>query len=187
MRPTWDETWMTMAELLAKRSHDDKFQVGCLIVTKENSRVISCGYNGNAPGLPHEKDSDVPGQSGFIHAETNCLIKMDYNDPSEKIMYVTLSPCLMCAKLVLAARIKEVVYRDDYRDTSGLEILKKYGVSVRQFPEKKVEIKKGIPPPLKCLNCNTTVIYGRRIVTASGSAYCSMGCAGEDGQDWAEK
>lgn len=132
-RPSWDETWMTFAKVLAKRSHDEKYRVGAVIVTRENTQMLSHGYNGNATGLPHEKESEVPGESGFIHAEVNALIKLDFNNPSKKVMYVTLSPCRMCAKLIMNAKIDEVVYHDKYRDLSGIKMLQENGVKVRQF------------------------------------------------------
>jgi dCMP deaminase len=68
----------------------------------------------------------------MIHAEINALLKCDYNNPQTKIMYVTLSPCRMCAKAIINGGIKEVVYNEAYRDTSGLELLQSAGVKVRQ-------------------------------------------------------
>ena len=69
----------------------------------------------------------------MLHAEINALLKMDYNIPKHKILYVTLSPCRMCAKAIINAGIDEVIYDEEYRNTSGLEILKSSGVDVRKI------------------------------------------------------
>jgi dCMP deaminase len=133
VRPSWDEIWMETAHLLAKRSYDPRYQVGTIIVTKDNTQVLAVGYNGNWSGGPNEVESAVPGESGMIHAEVNALLKCDYNNPKKKIAYVTLSPCRMCAKALVNAGISEVVYDKEYRNTSGLDILKKAGLKVRQI------------------------------------------------------
>lgn len=123
---------MEMARLIARRSYDPRHQVGAVVVTPDNTQVLSLGYNGNYKGGPNEVESEVPGGSGFLHAEINCLLKLDYNNPKGKVMYVTLSPCRMCAKAIVNAGISEVVYGDTYRDTSGLEILRSVGVLTRR-------------------------------------------------------
>ncbi len=133
MRPTWDEVWMRTAETLSERSYDPRHRVGAIVVTKDNTQVLAVGYNGNYSGGPNEVESTCPGESGMIHAEINALLKMDYNNPKQKIMYITLSPCRMCAKAIVNAGIKEVVFRDIYRDTSSLEVLKNADVSVRRL------------------------------------------------------
>lgn len=188
-RPSWDETWMKMASQLAEHSHDPIFKVGALIVTRENTRVLSLGFNGNGPGMPHFRESDEPGKSGFIHSESNAIIKLDYNDPAEKVMYVTLSPCRDCAKLIISARIREVVYGEEYRDTSGIELLLKYGVTVRQFlvTKKSSTLPKQAPDVMRCNNCGCKCEKGDRLVDKKGIAYCSYGCAEEDGAAWAQK
>lgn len=122
-RPSWDSIWMDFAETIAQRSCDPRNQVGAVIVTADNTQVLSLGYNGDHAGGSNEVDSINPGESGFIHAEINALIKMDYNNPKSKKMYLTLSPCKMCAKAIVNAGIETVFYRDTYRDTSGLRIL----------------------------------------------------------------
>lgn len=78
-------------------------------------------------------DSLERGKTGTIHAENNALIKLDYSNPKQKRAYVTLSPCLTCARLLINACINEVVYDEEYRDTSGLELLRKHGVVVTRF------------------------------------------------------
>jgi len=132
-RPTWDDVWMSTAKILSKRSYDPRNQVGTIVVSKDNTQVLAVGYNGNHSGGPNEVESLEPGHSGFIHAEINALLKLDYNNPKSKIMYLTLSPCRMCAKAIINSCIEEVVYDKAYRDTSGLEILKSSGVAVRKY------------------------------------------------------
>jgi dCMP deaminase len=124
---------MEMARLISRRSYDPRHQVGVVVVTKDNTQVLSVGYNGNHAGGPNEVESTVPGESGMLHAEINALLKTDYNNPKKKILYVTLSPCRMCAKAIINAGISEVVYGEEYRDTSGLEILRESGIETYQF------------------------------------------------------
>jgi len=133
IRPSWDEVWMATASLIAQRSYDPRHQVGVVIVSEDNTQVFAVGYNGNYKGGPNEVESEVPGESGMLHAEINALLKMDYNIPKLKIMYVTLSPCRMCAKAIVNAGIDEVVYEEAYRDPGGLDILKSAGVHIRQI------------------------------------------------------
>ena len=132
-RPSWDEVWMATASLIAQRSYDPRYQVGAVVVSDDNTQVLAVGYNGNYKGGPNAAESLTPGESGMIHAEINALLKMDYNNPKRKIMYVTLSPCRMCAKAMVNSGIAEVVYEEAYRDSGGLEILKDAGVPVRQI------------------------------------------------------
>tara|TARA_R100000152_G_C6557553_1_gene29654 strand:- start:84 stop:464 length:381 start_codon:yes stop_codon:yes gene_type:complete len=124
---------MDFAKSISKRSYDPRFQVGAVVVTEDNSQVLAVGYNGNYAGGPNEVESENPGESGLLHAEINALLKMDYNNPKNKKLYLTLSPCKMCAKAIVNASINEVVYCEKYRDASGLEILKKSGVIIRPF------------------------------------------------------
>ena len=132
-RPNWNQVWMEFAHIIARRSYDPRHQVGAVVVSSDNTQVLAIGYNGNYRGGPNAAESLSPGQSGMIHAEINALLKMDYNNPKDKILYVTLSPCRMCAKAIVNAGIKKVYYDEEYRDTSSLEILKDSGVEVSRF------------------------------------------------------
>jgi dCMP deaminase len=123
---------MKFAGLISERSIDPRFKVGVVIVSNDNTQVLSVGYNGDQAGGPNEVESTEPGQSGCIHAEVNALIKMDYNNPQRKRMYVTLSPCKMCAKAIINAGIDEIVYCEAYRDTSGLDMLARANREVRK-------------------------------------------------------
>ncbi len=134
MRPSWDSIWMDFAETISKRSYDPQFQVGCCIVTEDNCQVLAVGYNGNHKGGPNKRESEEPGHSGFIHAEINALIKLDYNNPKKKKMYLTLSPCRACAKAIINGGISKVYYKTGYRDCSGIELLQDCGVEVTKLP-----------------------------------------------------
>lgn len=124
---------MDVASSIAKRSYDPRFQVGSIVVSEDNTQVLAVGYNGNHSGGPNVVESEEPGKSGFIHAEINSLLKMDYNNPKRKKMYLTLSPCRMCAKAIVNAGINEVIYKEAYRDTSGVKLLLEQNISVRQY------------------------------------------------------
>ena len=132
-RPSWDQVWSDVVNTISKRSADPSFKVAAIIVTDDNTQLLSLGYNGDHSGGPNCRESDSPGDSGFIHAEVNALIKLDFNSPKRKKMYVSLSPCKMCAKAIINARIDEVVYIDKYRDESGVTLLANAGIKVRQL------------------------------------------------------
>ena len=85
-RHDWDSIWIAFAKNISRRSYDPSFQVGTCIVTEDNCQVLAVGYNGNHKGGPNERESSEPGHSGFIHAEINALIKLDYNNPKKKKM-----------------------------------------------------------------------------------------------------
>ena len=124
---------MKTAKIIAQRSYDPRHQVGAIVVTDDNTQVLAVGYNGNYSGGPNEVESTEPGESGLIHAEINALLKLDYNNPKSKKMYVTLLPCRMCAKAIINSGIKEVIYGELYRDTSSLELLSSQNVITRQL------------------------------------------------------
>ena len=134
MRKHWDQIWSEFALSISDRSCDPKFKVGAVIVTDDNTQVLSVGYNGDQKGGSNQRESEDTGKSGFIHAEVNALIKMDYNNPKRKIMYVTHSPCSVCAKCIINANVSEVVYLNLYKkDTKGIEILKNSNIIVRSL------------------------------------------------------
>jgi dCMP deaminase len=126
---------MEITKIISERSYDPRLKVGAIIVSEDNTRMLSMGYNGNYKGGPHEHECSMPGDSGFIHAEVNALVKCDYNFPKKKIMYVTHSPCKACSKLLVNADIAKVVYLNEYRDISGLKILRDSGIEVFQYEE----------------------------------------------------
>ena len=140
VRPCWDEGWMRVATTIAERSVDPKHKVGAIIVTEDNTQLLSLGYNGNYKGGPNSVESSEPGETGLIHAEINALLKMDYNIPKKKKMYVTLSPCPMCAKAIVNAGVDEVVYLEEYRRFEGIDILESAKISVRKYNLSETDI-----------------------------------------------
>ena len=132
-RPSWDKIWMEMAHSIAQRSYDPKYKVGAIIVSADNTSVLALGYNGNWAGGPNCRDSEDRGKSGMIHAEVNALLKMDYHNHKRKVMYVTHSPCIMCAKAIINAGIDEVVYAHRYDYENSVDLLASAGVRARHY------------------------------------------------------
>jgi dCMP deaminase len=122
------EVYMRMAEELAKRSTCSRLQVGTVVTDAKLENVVAIGYNGNARGLPNRCDSSVPGQCGCIHSEVNALIKAP-GAVKDKVVFVSNSPCVMCAKLIINSGVTHVFYRHVYRDPSGIELLASAGVT----------------------------------------------------------
>lgn len=132
-RLSFDTIFMDFAKSLSHRATCLRAQVGCVVVTSDNHRILSMGYNGSYIGGPNTCDSDEPGNCGCIHAEDNCLIKMNFNETIEKKMYTTTSPCTFCSKRIINAKINEVIYLNEYRKTDGLKILMSSGIIVRKY------------------------------------------------------
>jgi dCMP deaminase len=127
-----EEVYMRMAEELAKRSTCARNQVGTVIATADLTQVLGIGYNGNARGLPNRCDGDEPGRCGCIHSEANALLKAGAATPG-KVVFVTVSPCVMCAKMIVNANVARVLYREAYRDSDGLDVLRRAGVALEQY------------------------------------------------------
>jgi len=121
------EVYMRMAEELAKRSTCTRLQVGTVITDQRLENVLAIGYNGNARGLPNRCDSAVPGSCGCIHSEMNALVKAP-GSVRDKVVFVSASPCVMCAKLMINSGVTHVFFRKAYRDPSGIEVLASGGV-----------------------------------------------------------
>jgi len=145
-RPSFDEYFMEIAKIVAKRSTCLRRQVGAVIV--KDKHILSTGYNGVPKGFPHcdeigcvrEKLGIPEGERHELclglHAEQNAIIQAAVFGVSIKgaTLYVTHFPCSVCAKMIVNAEIKEVVYLNDYPDELSKEILKKSNIKVRQFP-----------------------------------------------------
>ena len=126
-RPPLYEVYMRMAEELAKRSTCARLQVGTVITDADLENVVAIGYNGNARGFPNKCDSIEQGRCGCIHSEMNALVKAP-GQMRDKVAFVTASPCVVCAKLMIQANISYVFYREPYRDPAGLAVLKQGGL-----------------------------------------------------------
>ena len=105
-------------------------RVGCMALKKDFSKIASFGYNGSFSGAEvnpltgTEEDSLNPGESGFIHAEVNMIAKFKEYDPENYIILLSLSPCIMCTKILINAGFKHVYWLDDYRNLDHLQIFK---------------------------------------------------------------
>lgn len=120
-----------MATVWAKNSYCKRRQVGALIV--KNRMIISDGYNGTPSGFDNVCEDETGKTLAYVlHAEANAITKIakSGNNSEGATMYVTTAPCLECSKLIIQAGIKRLVYRDSYRITDGIELLKKVGVEV---------------------------------------------------------
>ncbi|MDQ6774151.1 MAG: deaminase [Candidatus Dormibacteraeota bacterium] len=127
-----EEVYMRMAEELAKRSTCARNQVGSVIATSDLTQVLGIGYNGNARGLPNACDGTEPGRCGCLHSEANALIKAGAQTEG-KVMFVTVSPCVMCAKMIINSNVRRVYYRTAYRDPAGVETLRLAGVEAMPY------------------------------------------------------
>ena len=115
-----------MAEEWAKLSHCTRKNVGALIV--KDRMIISDGYNGSPSGFPNECENTEGDTHWYVlHAEANAITKLarSINSADGATLYITLSPCRDCAKLILQSGISRVVYKTAYKDTSGIEFLRK--------------------------------------------------------------
>jgi len=115
-----------MAEEWAKLSHCTRKNVGALIV--KDRMIISDGYNGSPSGFPNECENAEGVTHWYVlHAEANAITKLarSINSAEGATLYITLSPCRDCAKLILQSGISRVVYKKAYKDTSGLDFLDK--------------------------------------------------------------
>tara|TARA_B100001287_G_scaffold38904_1_gene28122 strand:+ start:580 stop:999 length:420 start_codon:yes stop_codon:yes gene_type:complete len=133
----YDIAYLKMAETWGKLSYCKRRQVGAIIV--KNRMIISDGYNGTPTGFENVcEDEDNYTKWYVLHAEANAILKVASSTQScdGATLYVTLSPCRECSKLIHQSGISRVVYSEAYKDLSGVEFLKKAGVKVDQIPLK---------------------------------------------------
>lgn len=132
----YDLAYLKMARVWSNLSHCDRKKVGALIV--KDGMIISDGYNGCPGGFPN-KCEDQEGNTLWyvLHAEANALTKLAKSNNSAKggTLYITLSPCKDCSKLILQAGITRVVYVTEYKDTSGIDFLKQTDIQVEHLPD----------------------------------------------------
>ena len=130
----FDERYLEMAQVWAKNSYCKRRQVGALLV--KDRMIISDGYNGTPSGFENqcEDENDVT-KPYVLHAEANAITKVakSGNSSDGATLYVTASPCMECAKLIIQAGIRRVVYKDVYRITDGIDLLKSAGVECEQL------------------------------------------------------
>jgi len=130
----FDVSYMKMASIWGQNSHCNRNKVGALVV-KDNV-IISDGFNGMPTGMDNcceDENNNTNWQ--VLHAESNALAKLAKNPVSSigSTLYVTLSPCKECSKLILQSGITRIVYCEEYRDTTGIDFLKSQGLLVEKI------------------------------------------------------
>ena len=131
-RPSFEVIYMSLAELISQRSTCKRLQVGTVMTTTDFRKVLAVGYNGTAAGLPHSCNPDAPGACTCdLHSEQNCIINCDSPRYVDKFIFVTHSPCIMCAKMLInLGNVKRVYYKSEYRITEPLDVLRQVGIEV---------------------------------------------------------
>lgn len=132
----FDRSYLEMAAVWSKNSYCKRKQVGALLV--KDRMIISDGYNGTPCGFENICEDEAGNTKAYVlHAEANAITKVakSGNSSDGATMYVTTSPCLECAKLIIQAGIKRLVYSDNYRITDGTDLLEKAGVEVVNFTD----------------------------------------------------
>lgn len=147
-RPSWDEYFMKITELVASRATCLRRKVGAVLV--RNKRILTTGYNGPPSGITHceqrggciRDELKIPSGermelSRAIHAEQNAIIQAAKVGISieESTLYVTTHPCFTCSKMLINAGVKKIIYKEGYPDSFAMEILKEAGVLVVRFKE----------------------------------------------------
>ena len=126
-----DARYLRMARIWAEISYCERRKVGALVV--KDKTIISDGYNGTPSGFENKcEDSNNVTHPYVLHAEANAITKLarSSNNSDGSTLYVTASPCIECAKLIIQAGIKKVVYAEKYRLTDGIDLLRQAGVEV---------------------------------------------------------
>lgn len=134
----YDEAYMRMAAEWAQLSHCVRKQVGALIV--KDRMIIADGFNGTPTGFPNVCENEEGETNWYVlHAEANAITKLARSNNSAEgaTLYITLSPCRECSKLIHQAGISRVVYRDVYKDPQGLEFLKQAGVELVHLEQQR--------------------------------------------------
>jgi dCMP deaminase len=139
----FDLRYLDMARIWATNSYCKRRQVGALIV--KGRMIISDGYNGTPSGFENEcEDENNHTKPYVLHAEANAITKVAKSNNSSEgaTLYITSSPCLECAKLIIQAGIRRVVFSDNYRILDGIELLKRANIEIVQLDNLKNEQSK---------------------------------------------
>ena len=130
----YDTAYLKMALEWAKLSHCHRKKVGALIV--KDNMIISDGYNGTPSGFPNKCEDEKGNTKWYVlHAEANAILKTAKSTHSchGSTLYLTMSPCKDCSKLIHQSGIIRVVYIDNYKDNEGIKFLKKAGIEIIQY------------------------------------------------------
>ena len=128
----FDHSYLEMASVWAQNSYCKRRKLGALLV--KDRMIISDGYNGTPSGFENVCEEDGVTKPYVLHAEANAITKVakSGNSSDGATLYVTASPCLECSKLIIQSGIKRVVYRDEYRLTDGIDLLRRAGIEVER-------------------------------------------------------
>jgi len=131
----FDHSYLQMAEVWSQNSYCKRRKVGALLV--KDRMIISDGYNGTPSGFENICEEDGVTKPYVLHAEANAITKVAKSGNSSEgaTLYVTASPCLECSKLIIQSGIKRVVYRDEYRLTDGIDLLRRAGIEVERVDD----------------------------------------------------
>ena len=149
-RPSWDEYFLEISTIVSRRSTCLRRRVGALLV--KDKRILATGYNGTPRTLPHcsktgclREKLNIPSGERHelcrgLHAEQNVLLQASLHGVSVKdsVLYCTNQPCIICAKMIINAGIKEIIIKDGYPDKMSMDFFKEAGISVKIF-EKKIK------------------------------------------------
>ena len=136
----FDKSYIEMAHVWAKNSYCERRQVGALIV--KNRMIISDGYNGTPSGFENVCEEENNTTKAYVlHAEANAITKVakSNNSSDGATLYITDSPCMECAKLIIQSGIKRVVFDRRYRITDGLDLLERAGVELEELHLKSTD------------------------------------------------
>ncbi|HSQ88814.1 dCMP deaminase family protein [Romboutsia sp.] len=145
MRPSWDEYFMEIAEIVKKRSTCTRRQVGAILV--KDKQILTTGYNGSPKNLEHcdktgckRQELNIPSGERHelcraLHAEQNAIIQAAHNGVriNGATLYVTTRPCVLCAKMCINAGIRKIIYKGDYPDDMSNEMLQEAGIEMINF------------------------------------------------------
>jgi dCMP deaminase len=126
-----DDMYMEITKVISQRSYCKRKKVGCIIV--KDNMIISDGYNGTPTGFENICEDEENNTKAYVlHAEANALTKLAKSTQSSigSTLYVTMSPCYECSKLIIQTGIKRVIFNEIYRVSDGLDLLRKSGIEV---------------------------------------------------------
>ena len=135
-----DEAYLNICHEWSKLSHARRKKVGCIIV--KDGAIISDGYNGTPKGFDNNCEilynGSLKTKTEVLHAESNAITKLAKSTQSSlgATMYITISPCVECAKLIIQSGIERVIYKDFYRSDEGIKLLKQAKIEVKQYEYK---------------------------------------------------
>lgn len=140
---SWDQYFINICNVVKLRSPDPSLSVGCVLVSMKNNNIISCGYNGLKRGISDHIDwSDREFiHSIILHAEINCLLTANNLLNESLKMYINVSPCAQCVKLLASANVNKIIYLNDYKDIEKVKKLCEfYNIELIKFESEPLDL-----------------------------------------------